>query len=44
MIDPVLISTFFAVYISIVLGVLGTKLYKQEQKRQLKSADSQKTE
>ena len=41
--DPVLFSNFFAVCVSIVLGVLGTKLYKRDKKRQLKSADSQKT-
>ena len=43
MIDPVLISTFFAVCVSIVLGSLGTILHKRDKKRQLESADSQKT-
>ena len=44
----VLSDTFFMIaglasFISIVLDIIGTILHKREQKRQLKSADSQKT-
>ena len=41
---PIFFPALVAVCASIVIGSLGTRLHKREQKRQLKSADSQKTE
>ena len=41
--DPFSLIVFWGVFASAILDIIGTILHKREQKRQLESADSQKT-
>ena len=42
--DILFMIAYFALFVSIILDIIGTILHKRDKKRQLESADSQKTE
>ena len=41
--DMLFMIAYFALFVSIILDIIGTILHKRDQKRQLESVDSQKT-